>query len=477
MLFNESERRLDGAVITTKQAQCSRCATKIDFDIMHYVDSGSPASRLLPVIFHRRYYALDCQQCDNRLDADWFPLIVDVSDIGVIIFATPGIDDGTVDDGFRNYATHVVDYLDHERQARFYRSPYTVVYGAPGVAAMFEALGIIPPGSQSGSFGKGRNWRTRHIWGNADDVPQLWNAKPELLATSCDVEVSAETNQAVPIRILHAANPEFSVEPSDGYLYGDLFFFYPKQRFIQSLVHAFLKVTTGAPDEESRRLVYSLFGRGPFAETSHPWVLNELGRLALEGDPDGSSSLLQRSIDAQHTWLAVTANFLDATPRRREEDEVPAPQLTAAETRGLGRHVDSQRHTLLRQFPAEEDYGRWYFPFSEQCSISSAYSLEELGAIFGHSLRSFEVLFRDQDRLWTGAAQFWWTTAVSDALAAIESYEQFCSAFWREYLPVLSVPARETARAALTAAVTDRRQRAPSDDPVIELWTAAMRLL
>jgi hypothetical protein len=199
--------------------------------------------------------------------------------------------------------------------------------------------------------------------------------------------------------------------------------------------------------------------------------------LSLEVDPDSSSYLLQRGVDAQHTWLAVTASFLDATPRRREEDEEPAPQLSAAETRRLGRHVDSQRHTLLRQFPAEEDYGRWYFPLSEQCSISSAYSLEDLGAIFGHVLRGFELLFRGQDRPWTGWAQFWWQEAVRDALAAAESYDQFRSSFWREYIPVWSAPTCETASARLTAAITERRQRASNDDPVIELWTAAMRHL
>jgi hypothetical protein len=477
MLFSESDRRLDGAVITRKQMQCSRCATKIDFDIMHYVDSGSPASRLLPLIFDRKYYAIDCQRCGNRLDADWFPVILDVSDIGLIIFATPWIDDGAADEGFRNYATHVADYLDDERQTRFYRSPYTVVYGAPGIAAMLEALGEIAPESQSGAFGKGRNWRTRHIWVNADDVPLLWNVKPEFLATSCDIEVSAETNPGVPIRILHAADSGISVEQSDGYLYGNLFFFYPKQRFIQSLVHAFLKVSTNAPDKDSRLLVYSLFSRGPFAEASHPWVLNELGRLSLQVDPGSSASLLKRSVEAQHTWLAVTASFLDATPRRRQAEEVLAPELTADETRRLGRHVDTQRHTLLRQFPPAEDYGRWYFPFSEQCSISSAYSLEELGAIFGHSLCGFELLFRGQDRLWARQAQFWWSTAVKDALVATESYDQFRSAFWREYLPAWSAPAHQTAQAQLKSAITDRRQRAPSNDPVIQLWTAAMQLL
>jgi hypothetical protein len=160
-------------------------------------------------------------------------------------------------------------------------------------------------------------------------------------------------------------------------------------------------------------------------------VLQERGRLAVESDPDASGSFLQRALQAQHAWLAVTANVVDATPRRRQEDEAITPTLSASELKHDQQRIDAVRHTLIRMLPAKKDFGRWHFP----CAQTGGRSISEIGRVFGRALRGFEPFFREQDLSWGRGAAIWWRKAVESALELLPS-EEFQLGFWEEYLPI-----------------------------------------
>ena len=55
----------------------------------------------------------------------------------------------------------------------------------------------------------------------------------------------------------------------------------------------------------------------------HPWLMQEAARLALAlKKRERAEYFLGLALKARHRWLAVTASFLDATPRRRDEKGV-----------------------------------------------------------------------------------------------------------------------------------------------------------
>jgi len=291
---------------------------------------------LLPLLFNRAYYEIECVACREKLESDWLPVILDLSDIGLLVFATPGVDDGRVATGFTHYSDPVVACLDNGRRQRFAISPFTIVYGACGLASLLCAFGTLTPRMESKFCGEGGNWRPRPFWKCRAGLPKMWNVPRAAVGPSCDVDVTIESDPAASqIRILHAAENKTSIQRLDGYWYGELFFFYSKQLLVRPVVHVFLALTETAPDRAAQEELYGVFGQAPFADLDHPWVLQELGRLAIDCDPKASSSFLERALRAQHAWLAVTANVLDATPRRRQLDDAVTPTLSASELKRI----------------------------------------------------------------------------------------------------------------------------------------------
>jgi hypothetical protein len=223
-----------------------------------------------------------------------------------------------------------------------------------------------------------------------------------------------------------------SIHGINGYSYGRLFFFYPEFYNIQSIAHVCLKLTTHAEDVQSKDAIYNALASTCIIQHDHPWILAELGRLAIEIAPRVAESLLDRAGVAEHTWLAVTKSFLDATPRRREEDEEIAPDMTAQELREQRSPVTLRRHTVTRVSPGTKDYGLWSFPYSERVAASNKYTVQTLGQIYGEVLGIIERLIFVQSVECAVNAQFWWAEAVETAVALLKE-EEFPSVFWPCY--------------------------------------------
>ena len=477
MHLAERDRKLRGAVVTRRPLACPGCGAEIGMDVIHYIDYCSEASRLLPLLFEQEYYVIECIPCHRRLESDWVPVIIELGDIGLLVFATPGVDDGGVESGFTHYFISVFSYLDDERRQRVQTSPFTIVYGAGGLASLLEAFGIPTPRIEPSCGEEVANCRARPFWKWKAGLPKMWNVPYGPVGQGCDINVKIEGEaEESPIRILHYAEKEISIETLDGYWYGELFFLYPKQLLVRSVVHVFLALAELASDPAARQELYNVFGEVPFAELDHPWVLQELGRLAVESDPDASGSFLERALRARHAWLAVTANVLDATPRRRQEDEAINPTLSASELKHDQQRIDAVRHTLIRMRPAKKDFGRWHFPFSENCAQTGGRSILEIGRVFGHALRGFELFFREQDLSWGRGAAIWWHEAVESALELL-SNEEFELGFWEEYFPVWAKNESSPAeiRQRISRSIETRVSQYGKKEPVSRLWTAALQ--
>lgn len=418
-----------GSLIGLKKVQCPECRCGVEFNIIHLITLTTDSEPLMALLFSREYYQIFCESCDTEFTGEWRPVIVAIDDMQVLLFATPGADDGGVEAGFHACLEPLLSWVDEAQRERWTSWPFVAVYGQQGLARMLAELGHTA--MRWSTDAQGRNWRPSRPWERGDHgLSKIWSVPPDSPLTCAPMIVSFGQEEAS-ISILHAVSSRTTVSSRDGHPYGKFMFYYPAQEHVGPAVRLFLKFSSFASSRDEKQLVYSEFSRAGMAELSHPWALNELARLAVDLGEDAADTLLAKSEASEFTRLSVTMAFVDATPRRRTADEVPSPDLATHEIKELGQHVTARRHIVTQVAPLTADYGFWSFPFSDMAAASREYSPAEIGRLQGSVIGLAERL--TPKVLAFRGLGFYTALAMSEALPYLR-HEEIEQEFWDSYL-------------------------------------------
>jgi hypothetical protein len=329
------------------------CTGMAVFDIVHYVNLEQwPGFREL--LTDERLAEVRCDRCDITASVH-YSFITDIPQRNLLILATHhGDGDGTVTQIFNRTMSIAETFLAPEVVQRARSRPYTVVHGIRGLRVLLDAL---------------------------DGAPIPEPSKP----------------------FAHIPDPVRGFESLHGYKYGDLFFFYAGQRTVDDLVNTYLHWSTTVHDAADMENAIRV-GEGmlDILGNHHPWLLQEVGRMHLElGDVVAAVPYLEAARRAGNAWLAVTASVLDATPTKRADGEPQSAELPHALPASVLSDVTMTRHTLIRQRPADRDYGFWHFPVMERREYPDGYSNVKTFAAHGLALGSFCRFFVDERLLGT----------------------------------------------------------------------------
>jgi hypothetical protein len=328
--------------------------------------------------------AFACSACGEELRVR-APLIVDIPKRNLLVFVTHHGDDGGVEGGFRRFLDKLSGVLPRYVADRARSTPYTFVHGYRGLFALLDAF-------------QGK-----------DPQPN----------------VSVGDGTMSDVRVLN------------GYQYGKLFFYFPchigMRAVISTSVSAAIDLEHVGNRSEAISLLQALVLR---IGVSHPWLPMELGRLLLaHGDKERALLVLGQANESSHSWHAVTASFMDFTPRRREDGDTQREGLPSASVfSGLG-DITAQRHTVLGFFPAQKDVGLWDFPKKAEAGIPEQYTLENFVSTYAYSLGRIDHYmteeFRDHAPL--EPTRVGWYHLLEDARSLVQQHPQHEAFFWTEF--------------------------------------------
>lgn len=368
--------------------------------------------RVLGTLVGQDYTILQCSSCRAELVADWFPLVVLVRRLELVIYATPGVDDRAAESAYRDLVAALASMASKAILQILDRTPFTVVYARQGLQSLLHHLGLLP-GSDP-LEGLTRNWRVRGFEAEPVAAPGVWNFPDQDPRVARDVELSTGHEDPVHIRFLHAPDqPRQRALVLHGFSYGELFFYYPDFLHCIMPVHALATISTALPVSHQRKF-YGLLMESPLARMGHPWVLKELSRLAITQDPGAMTILVADAIEARCRHISVTTSFLDATPPRRSDGAKHVrAEAKAADLIARGLEVDFMPHAVTQLRPAESDYGRWHFPLSELPDVEQLY---QFGAVYGHTLNILGTVARILGGRVPAMSGICWSRSIEHAL-------------------------------------------------------------
>lgn len=338
----------NGVGFQEREMPCRSCGKSMSIRIVYFVDiDRCPAyGDALRTDWVERN---DCSHCGDTARTR-SPVIVDCPTQNLLIFATHGGDDAGLEQGFERWLQFVDAVVPDDVSERISDRPYTFVHGWEGLGALLDILNGKP----------------------------LCGAAPPY---SHDVD-----------------DEQFTVALLDGYAFGPLQFWHPQHRAIEWTTHMLLGLAAQATTERERRwmiavldLAIDILGE----QGSHLWLEEELGRQSLLlGDRAKAREHLLRAQALSHTWIALTASFLDATPTRRASGAIHGEDLPSARPGDLlRRSVTAIRHTVTELWPHTNDYGLWYFP--KMLSASYLHTHEAVlhlnGSVIGSVLAAIDT--------------------------------------------------------------------------------------
>lgn len=346
MIVPKNFKEKSGVAAQARSMECRECGQQVQFDIIYYVvDEDWPELRL--AVRNGSIAEIECHSCGSKMEVR-FPIILELLRRNLLIFVTHTGDDEGVEAGFKKWFSFAAMLIDQSVIGRAKQRPYTFVHGWNGLVSLLKAF---------------------------------------------EGETYFKPDPPFP----HGIDQAVSADVLDGYIYGDLLFFYPDQLGIKSIVHALLRSAECANDQHrAMRLRGLMLECVTILNDSHPWLSQEIGRLSLElGDIEQADTWLSRAQSLKHKWVGVTASFMDATPRRRVDGETQDESLPHTLPASILGDVLSNRHTVTRVWPSENDYGLWYFPAMEQAAVPEEYTLGNILKVTGIVLGELERDFGD----------------------------------------------------------------------------------
>jgi hypothetical protein len=291
---------------------CPTCKTPNELDLYYYIDASAWRD------FEDRLRSHDgqtfeCHTCGNEIKIRG-PLILDIPQRDLIVFATYGGDDGGVECGFRHFFDKMAPSLPANVITAARNRPFTFVHGRRGLLALLD----------------------------------YFHDKPV----------------AIPPDDRSQRGEDAGISFLQGYIYGKLFFYFagqlPVQELVGFVIGAALDLETGGHASAALLLLQGVVAR---IGDSHPWLSHELGRLLLIcGRTSEAKAWLLKAAERRHSWHTVTASFLDATPTRREDEDPQAAELPHAMPAERLGAISVSRHTVLGTHPPAQDLGLWDFP-------------------------------------------------------------------------------------------------------------------
>ena len=314
----------DGLLTEAKPIPCN-CGHRNNFRIIYYLNADVVPNYREELIAGEKGIFV-CAGCGAELSIR-APIIAEFPSRDLVVFATPAGDDEGLENGFLDFFAKLRDHLPSHIAESITRRPYTFVEGRHGLNSLIC-----------------------HFHG--DDV-------------SAGVDSDPGTLEAI--------------QSLSGYIYGDLFFYFPGQLAAQELVGlavgAALDLEAADQSPNAAQLLRKVADRIGY---SHPWLVQELGRFLLITSSKEAKAWLERAMTAQHCWIAVTRSFLDATPTRRADGDAQSADLPHALPASQLGSVTRSRHTVVGMFPASKDAGLWQFPRMGKAAIPPDYTEEKL---------------------------------------------------------------------------------------------------
>ncbi len=312
------QKSQSGVWITKSRAACAVCGTVTEFESPLYIHDES-WSNFGEMVTEGKIQSHVCSQCNNSLE---IPIIFDSSHYGILVFITGQGDHKDIQNNFKKLLDVAVNNISVEIADNARKKPYCIVNGWHGFKTFLECLNDIAP--------------------------------------HADKDNNVENN-----------DEGFYVAKATGYIYGDLFFYYPDQIVIEETAKGFMQIARNHRLHGRLDLAHNVLNEGikVIGET-HQWMVQELGATAFEaGDSEAAKKWLKKAIILQHKWLAPTMSFLDATPTKRADGETQDNSLPHAEPISHKGKLTSNRHVVIRHFPPVSDYKLWYFPILQEYVI------------------------------------------------------------------------------------------------------------
>ncbi|TDW99738.1 CpXC domain-containing protein [Dinghuibacter silviterrae] len=391
MLVPNHIKTRNGIAAKTIALNCSTCNNIIKLDAVFLVcEDDWPEFRYL--LLKRDLSEVSCEHCSHVYQIK-SPLLYEVPKRNLLIFATNGGDDGGVIQGFEIWKSHAKNLLTEETFRRIEQHQYTFVHGLHGLNALLEAFDDESPFSMY--------------------VP----APPKTADGSQDK-----------IGITHLT----------GYIYGNLFFYYPAHKPVSDLSLMLLELASINSSHSSIRWIFDLFETVLFTlGQGHPWLMQEAGRLAmLCGNLVKATEYTSMACKLQHSWIAPTACFLHGTPRIRADGPSQKAYLPHSAKTSLLNGVNQHRHTDIKISPSIKDVGVWDFPHTEDLALFKGYTKNTLLKSHGYTLGKMEMGIRGKDVHVTEQLIALYAHLIWRSMNMLNSYNdpECHKAFWTEYL-------------------------------------------
>lgn len=318
--MNTEEKRKSnpGVWITQCRASCGSCGTVTEFEFPLYVhDESWPEFR--EMVINEEIQFPVCSKCNNSLDN---PFVFDSAHYGALVFIAGQGDHKDIQNNFERFFGIAVKNLSAEIADDAKKKPYCIVNGWYGFKTLLECLHNIAPKSD-------------------------------------------QVNGSI------SEKEGFFISKATGYIYGNLFFYYPDQVVIEEIAKGFMQIARNHRMHDRLDLAYDVLKEGVnvIGET-HQWLVQELGAAALEAEDFKTARYwLNKAVSLQHKWLAPTLSFFDATPIKRADGETQDKSLPHAEPMSRRGKLIDNRHVVTRHFPPSSDYNLWYFPILQDYVI------------------------------------------------------------------------------------------------------------
>ena len=382
-----SDESWKGCLAEAKPINCPNCKKPFHLDIYYYIDASAWPDWEDRLRSHDgETYA--CDHCGESIKIR-SPLIVDFPKRDLVVFATSGGDDGGVEAGFRAFFEKMAAFLPSGVAEAARRRPYTFVHRHRGLLALLD----------------------------------YFHDRPVDLGRQGDRAQSGELEAIFTLQ---------------GYIYGKLFFYFPSQLAVQELVG----LTVGAAIDLDREghadaAIQLLSGTLDLLGDSHPWLSHELGRILIgAGRGRDAKVWLLIAGERRHSWHAVTASFLDATPVRRAGEEPQAQHLPHAMAADRLGSITAAKHTVMGISPATNDLDLWDFPEMAEAAIPAQYTEETVNRAHAFVLGTFDRhQFRELDpgKL-TEATHVGWHRVQEVSRQLLKRSESLSADYWNTYI-------------------------------------------
>lgn len=164
-----------------------------------------------------------------------------------------------------------------------------------------------------------------------------------------------------------------SILLASGYSYDPLFFYYPQNLYFYKIYGAAYEISRHYKSIQKTAIALSLFNIiNEILDWENPDVLKELGILCLTlNKREEARRYLQKANECQFRWLAPTLDFLDPTPRTRQDGLTQDPGLPHVPPISSRNNFTDATHALILISPAIKDEGMCFFPnLIKECAIN-----------------------------------------------------------------------------------------------------------